>query len=117
MVEGKTCKLAPQGSRQGVRNVWSVGSDVNIAAGRDTVVFTWLQVHAGWIWALKEVERAENSERKEEPENQHGCLANRATGVAGVKVCDAKRLLLLERILDIACSIPPSRNSQPEGTE
>ena len=76
MVEGKTCELAPQGSRQVVRSVWSIGSDVNVAAVRDTVVFTWLQVHAGWIWALKEAVRAENSEREEEPENQHGGLAN-----------------------------------------
>ena len=76
LVEGKTCELAPQGSRQGVRNVWSIGSDVNVAVGRDTMVFTWLQVHAGWIWALKEAVRAENSEREEESENQHGGLAN-----------------------------------------
>lgn len=76
MVEGKTCELAPRGNRQGVQNAWSAGSDEDVAAGRDTAVFTWLQASAGWSWALKEAVRAESSEREEKLENQHGGPAN-----------------------------------------
>ena len=49
---------------------------MNVAAGRGTVVFTWLQVNAGWSWALKEAVRAKNSEREEDLEKQHGGPAN-----------------------------------------
>lgn len=82
-------------------------------------MFTWLQASAGWSWALKEAVRAENSEREEKLESQRGVQLTQGPGVAGVKVCDAKRqeLLSLERVSDITWSIPPSRNSQPEGTE
>ena len=55
-----------------MQNAWSAGSDEDVAAGRDTAVFTWLQASAGWSWALKEAVRAESSEREEKLENQHG---------------------------------------------
>ena len=49
---------------------------MNVAAGRGTAVFTWLQVNAGWSWASKEAVRAENSKREEDLENQQGGPAN-----------------------------------------